>query len=238
MAKIIRLTESDLNRIVRKVIKEQSVLGTLGNAMEIYGGVVKNLANILPPVALANLASSAINSDAKTFNQVLDQQRTKLGQEYTKLKNAVTKGDIAKNLQNIGSAMKPYVDEFKSGMGNQPQSKPTSPVAKSTTGGVQKAGPIKTHSGPGPGGVQKAGPIKTHSGPGPGGVQKPGPAGPMKTPRPKAGIQTNPNASGGAQSSAPRPTSPKQPQPIQKTTPLANQQKKSPYIEYGGAGGL
>jgi hypothetical protein len=221
MAKIIRLTESDLNRIVRKVIKEQSVLGTLGNAMEIYGGVVKNLANILPPVALANLASSAINSDAKTFNQVLDQQRTKLGQEYTKLKNAVTKGDIAKNLQNIGSAMKPYVDEFKSGMGNQPQSKPTSPVAKSTTGGVQKAGPIKTHSGPGPGGVQK-----------------PGPAGPMKTPRPKAGIQTNPNASGGAQSSAPRPTSPKQPQPIQKTTPLANQQKKSPYIEYGGAGGL
>ena len=137
------------------------------------------------------------------------------------MSNAVTKGDIAKNLQNIGSAMKPYVDEFKSGMGNQPQSKPTSPVAKSTTGGVQKAGPIKTHSGPGPGGVQK-----------------PGPAGPMKTPRPKAGIQTNPNASGGAQSSAPRPTSPKQPQPIQKTTPLANQQKKSPYIEYGGAGGL
>ena len=185
MAKIIRLTESDLNRIVRKVIKEQSVLGTLGNAMEIYGGIVTNLANILPPVALANLASSAINSDAKTFNQLLDQQRAKLGQEYTKLKNAVTKGDISKNLQNIGSAMKPYVDEFKSGMGNQPQSKPTSPVAKPTTGGV----PMKT---PQP----KAG------------VQKPGPAGPMKTPRPKAGIQTNPNASGGAQSSAPRPTSP------------------------------
>ena len=185
MAKIIRLTESDLNRIVRKVIKEQSVLGTLGNAMEIYGGIVTNLANILPPVALANLASSAINSDAKTFNQLLDQQRAKLGQEYTQLKNAVTKGDIAKNLQNIGSAMKPYVDEFKSGMGNQPQSKPTSPAAKPTTGGV----PMKT---PQP----KAG------------VQKPGPAGPMKTPRPKAGIQTNPNASGGAQSSAPRPTSP------------------------------
>jgi hypothetical protein len=194
MAKIIRLTESDLNRIVRKVIKEQSVLGTLGNAMEIYGGIVTNLANILPPVALANLASSAINSDAKTFNQVLDQQRAKLGQEYTKLKNAVTKGDISKNLQNIGSAMKPYVDEFKSGMGNQPQSKPTSPVAKPTTGGVQKP----TSLSPGV-------PAKPQAS---GGVQKPGPAGPMKTPRPKAGIQTNPNASGGAQSSAPRPTSP------------------------------
>ena len=174
MAKIIRLTESDLNRIVRKVIKEQSVLGTLGNAMEIYGGIVSNLANILPPVALANLASSAINSDAKTFNQLIDQQRAKLGQEYTQLKNAVTKGDIAKNLQNIGSAMKPYVDEFKSGMGNQPQSKPTSPVAKPTTGGVQK----------------------------------PGPAGPMKTPKPGPGVKTNPKASGGAQSSGPKPTSP------------------------------
>lgn len=211
MAKIIRLTESDLNRIVRKVIKEQTALGTLGNAMEIYGGIVSNLANILPPVALANLASSAINSDAKTFNQVLDQQRAKLGQEYTKLKNAVTKGDISKNLQNIGSAMKPYVDEFKSGMGNQPQSRPSSPVAKPTTGGVQKPTslspgvPAKPNAS---GGVQKPGPIKTHLGPGPGGVQKPGPAGPMKTPRPKAGIQTNPNASGGAQSSAPRPTSP------------------------------
>ena len=194
MAKIIRLTESDLNRIVRKVIKEQSVLGTLGNAMEIYGGIVTNLANILPPVALANLASSAINSDAKTFNQLLDQQRAKLGQEYTQLKNAVTKGDIAKNLQNIGSAMKPYVDEFKSGMGNQPQSRPSSPVAKSTSGGVQKP----TSLSPGV-------PAKPQAS---GGVQKPGPAGPMKTPRPKAGIQTNPNASGGAQSSAPRPTSP------------------------------
>ena len=186
MAKIIRLTESDLNRIVRKVIKEQSVLGTLGNAMEIYGGIVSKLANILPPVALANLASSAINSDAKTFNQVLDQQKVKLGQEYTQLKNAVTKGDIAKNLQNIGSAMKPYADEFKSGMGNQPQG----------SGGYKPKGPA-----PRPTGLQ-----------------------------PGAGRPTNPKGP------APRPTNPKQ--PIQKTTALANQQKKSPYIEYGGAGGL
>ena len=192
MAKIIRLTESDLNRIVRKVIKEQSVLGTLGNAMEIYGGVVKNLANILPPVALANLASSAINSDAKTFNQLLDQQRTKLGQEYTKLKNAVTKGDIAKNLQNIGSAMKPYADEFKSGMGNQPQG----------SGGYKPKGPAPRPTG-------------LHQGPG------------RPAPRP-TGLHQGPG----------RPTNPKQPQPIQKTTALANQQKKSPYIEDGGAGGL
>jgi hypothetical protein len=168
MAMIIRLTESDLNRIVRKVIKEQSVLGTLGNAMEIYGGIVSKLANILPPVALANLASSAINSDAKTFNQLLDQQRTKLGQEYTKLKNAVTKGDIAKNLQNIGSAMKPYADEFKSGIGNQPQARPAQAMTKSTP------------------------------------------------------------SSGGYK--------PKGPQPIQKTTAPANQQKKSPYVSGGGEG--
>ena len=61
MAKIIKLTESDLRRIVKKVIKEQSVLGTLGNAMEIYGGVVKNLINTIPAVTLANMAQSAIS---------------------------------------------------------------------------------------------------------------------------------------------------------------------------------
>ena len=147
MVKIIRLTESDLNRIVRKVIKEQSVLGTLGNAMEIYGGVVKNLINTIPAVTLANMAQSAISGDAKTFNQSIDQEKARLGNDYNKLKNAVTKGDIAKNLQNIGSALQPYVDQLKSGMGNQPQSKPTSPVAKSTTGGAQKprpAAPVKT----------------------------------------------------------------------------------------------
>ena len=147
MAKIIRLTESDLNRIVRKVIKEQSVLGTLGNAMEIYGGVVKNLINTIPAVTLANMAQSAISGDAKSFNQAIDQEKARLGNDYNKLKNAVTKGDIAKNLQNIGSALQPYVDQFKSGMGNQPKgtNKPIAGVKPTqlTTGGAKRAFGIK-----------------------------------------------------------------------------------------------
>ena len=70
-----------------------------------------------------------------------------MGNDYNKLKNAVTKGDIAKNLQNIGSALQPYVDQFKSGMGNQPKgtNKPIAGVKPTqlTTGGAKRAFGIK-----------------------------------------------------------------------------------------------
>jgi hypothetical protein len=104
-----------------ETLEEQSVLGGFGNTVEISNELINNLANILPSNVIANMAKSAVMGDAKTFNQVLDQEKTRLGQDYTKLKNAVTKGDIAKTLQNIGSAIKPYLKQMKSGMGNQPQ---------------------------------------------------------------------------------------------------------------------
>jgi hypothetical protein len=124
-------------------VSEQSDLGRFGNAMEIQGQLVKNLANILPTNILANMAKSAIMGDAKSFNQVLDQEKSRLGQDYAKLKNAVTKGDIAKTLQNIGSAIQPYVKQMESGMGNQPKpstiQKPMGGV-RPTGGGPQKPG--------------------------------------------------------------------------------------------------
>ena len=101
-------------------IEEQTVLGRLGNNVEILGGLLKNLSNTLPPVILGNMAKSAISGDAKTFNQVLDQQKARLGQDYTKLKNALTQGDQAKTLKNIGAELQPYINQMKSGMGNQP----------------------------------------------------------------------------------------------------------------------
>jgi len=132
MKKIIRLTESDMVRLVKRVIIEQTVLGRLGNAMEITGQLAINLANILPSNILANMAKSAISGDAKTFNQVLDQEKARLGQDYTKLKNALTQGDITKTLKNIGAELQPYVKQMESGMGNQPKpstmSKPTAGV--------------------------------------------------------------------------------------------------------------
>jgi len=109
----------------KPLVSEQTVLGRLGNAMEITGQLVKNVANILPNNILANMAKSAISGDAKTFNQVLDQEKSRLGQDYTKLKNALTQGDITKTLKNIGAELQPYVNQMKSGMGNQPSNTPT-----------------------------------------------------------------------------------------------------------------
>jgi len=110
---------------VKPLVSEQTVLGRLGNAMEITGQLAINLANILPSNILANMAKSAISGDAKTFNQVLDQEKARLGQDYTKLKNALTQGDVAKNLKNIGAELQPYINQMKSGMGNQPSNTPT-----------------------------------------------------------------------------------------------------------------
>jgi hypothetical protein len=128
---------------VKPLVSEQSVLGRLGNAMEITGQLAINLANILPPTILSNMAKSAISGDAKTFNQVLDQEKARLGQDYTKLKNALTQGDITKTLKNIGAELQPYVKQMESGMGNQPKpstmSKPTAGV-RPTGVGPQKPG--------------------------------------------------------------------------------------------------
>jgi hypothetical protein len=104
----------------KPLVSEQTVLGRLGNNVEILGGLLKNLSNTLPPVILGNMAKSAISGDAKTFNQVLDQEKARLGQDYTKLKNALTQGDQAKTLKNIGAELQPYINQMKSGMGNQP----------------------------------------------------------------------------------------------------------------------
>jgi hypothetical protein len=109
----------------KPLVSEQTVLGRFGNNVEILGGLLKNLSNTLPPVILGNMAKSAISGDAKTFNQVLDQEKARLGQDYTKLKNALTQGDIAKTLKNIGAELQPYINQMKSGMGNQPSNTPT-----------------------------------------------------------------------------------------------------------------
>jgi hypothetical protein len=109
----------------KPLVSEQTALGRLGNAMEITGQLAINLANILPQTILANMGKSAISGDAKTFNQVLDQEKSRLGQDYTKLKNALTQGDVAKNLKNIGAELQPYINQMKSGMGNQPSNTPT-----------------------------------------------------------------------------------------------------------------
>jgi len=133
MAKrIVRLTESDLERIVSKVIEEQSVLGTMANVGEIGIELAKSVVNVLPMNAVANLVSTAVRGDAKSFTQALDQEKARLGQNYQSLKNALTQGDVAKNLSNIGSflsqASQPYISQMKSGLGNKPATAAQNPA--------------------------------------------------------------------------------------------------------------
>ena len=130
--KIVRLTESDLERIVSKVIEEQSALGTMANIGEIGIELAKSVVNVLPMNAVANLVSTAVRGDAKSFTQALDQEKARLGQNYQSLKNALTQGDVAKNLSNIGSflsqASQPYISQMKSGLGNKPATAAQNPA--------------------------------------------------------------------------------------------------------------
>jgi len=133
MAKrIVRLTESDLERIVSKVIEEQSALGTMANVGEMGFELANSVVNSLPIVSVANMVKSAVSGDAKSFTQVLDQEKSRLGQNYQSLKNALTQGDVAKNLSNIGSflsqASQPYISQMKSGLGNKPATAAQNPA--------------------------------------------------------------------------------------------------------------
>ena len=148
--KFSKLTNSKLGDS-KPLVKEQSALGYLGNSLEIQGQLGNFLLQTLPITQIYNMAKSAASGDAKTFNQVIDQEKSRLGQNYQTLKNAVTQGDISKTLGNmatgLGNLITPYVDQMKSGFGNKqpqinakPQQQPTSTggggrLPKTSTGG-------------------------------------------------------------------------------------------------------
>lgn len=133
-----KLTNSKLGDV--KLINEQTALGALGNSYEIQGQLGNFLLQTLPITQIYNMAKSAASGDAKSFNQVIDQEKSRLGQNYQTLKNAVTQGDISKTLGNmatgLGNLIGPYVDQMKAGFGNkQPQGKPqTSTLGKIVKG--------------------------------------------------------------------------------------------------------
>lgn len=100
-----------------KPILEQSttgntptVFGAYENLTEIAYEAIKHLVNSLPLMTVYSMLKSAINGDAKTFNQILDQEKSRLGSHYTTLKNAVTKGEISKIAKMIGDSIKPQTD--------------------------------------------------------------------------------------------------------------------------------
>ena len=147
--KFSRLTNSKLGDS-KPLVNEQTALGAVGNSLEIQGQLGNFLLQTLPITQIYNMVKSASSGDAKTFNQVLDQEKTRLGQNYQTLKNAVTQGDISKTLGNVATGLSgllgPYVDQMKSGFGNKQQ-----PVSTGGGGRLPKTGnkqqPVSTGGG-------------------------------------------------------------------------------------------
>ena len=125
----------------KPLVAEQTELGRIGNAAEIYGQAGNAIWQSLPIVSLFHIMKSATTGDANSVSKVLDQEKNRLGQHYDTLKNAITQGDIAKTMSNmvksISTFTQPYIEQMKSGMGNQPTpSTPSTPTkGSSATGG-------------------------------------------------------------------------------------------------------
>ena len=122
----------------KPLVAEQTELGRMGNAAEIYGQTGNAIWQSLPIVSLFHIMKSATTGDANSVSKVLDQEKNRLGQHYDTLKNAITQGDIAKTMSNmvksISTFTQPYIEQMKSGMGNQPT--PSTPTkGSSATGG-------------------------------------------------------------------------------------------------------
>ena len=122
----------------KPLVAEQTELGRIGNAAEIYGQAGNAIWQSLPIVSLFHIMKSATTGDANSVSKVLDQEKNRLGQHYDTLKNAITQGDIAKTMSNmvksISTFTQPYIEQMKSGMGNQPT--PSTPTkGSSATGG-------------------------------------------------------------------------------------------------------
>ena len=111
MGKIIRMTESDLARLVNKVISEQTAMGAAKNAAEIGFETVKLLLRTLPTMAIVSMITAAAKGDVKTFSDLIEAHKSRLGTDYIKLKKLVTRGDLSK----IASMLS---NELKSAMGD------------------------------------------------------------------------------------------------------------------------
>lgn len=138
-------------------IDEQTVLGTIGNAVEIGGKVLKNLFKRLPGHRMRALKKAAKDAaergDTTPFQQMLDQvladHKAELKGDAEQLKNAMMKGDVAKNVKGLAQLLNkmtaPLTAPFKKGMGNQQQTaqpntstpQPSNPQVQQSTSNVK-----------------------------------------------------------------------------------------------------
>jgi ribosomal protein S20 len=123
-------------------LDEQTVAGTIGNVVEIGVDVIKNLINAFPGSRVRQLRRAARRAaeagDTTDFNTLLDQVKFNRKEDRQKLKNALVKGDVARNLKNLWGKIKKHTDSiaapFEKGMGNpKPQNTTTPSQTMNTT---------------------------------------------------------------------------------------------------------
>lgn len=123
MKKTIKLTEKDLTRIVKRVIEEQTAVGTAANTAEIMYNAVKTLLMVLPQAALGAILWNALSGNSKGVVDGITQYKAKLGDQYQTLVNAITKGDLSKFAQILTDTAKKGIknvtSQAQSGMGNK-----------------------------------------------------------------------------------------------------------------------
>ena len=106
MKKIVRLKESDLNRLVKRVIEEQNLseqtpLGVAYNIGEIGIDVVKLIVNVFPPQTTLGLIWDLITGNKTSALSTLKSHEKQLGDKYQTLVNTINKGDLAKLARQI-----------------------------------------------------------------------------------------------------------------------------------------
>lgn len=126
----------------KETLDEQTVAGTIGNVVEIGVDVIKNLINAFPGSRVRQLRraarKAAESGNSTDFNTLLDQVKFNRKEDRQKLKNALVKGDVSKNLKNLWGKIKKHTDAiaapFEKGMGNQkPQNTTTIPSQTTNT---------------------------------------------------------------------------------------------------------
>jgi len=111
MKKIVKLSESDVTRIVTRVIQEQTFVGTSANMGEILYNAIKLAVKVLPSNVIGGIIWDCLTGDSKGVVDSIGNYKQQLGSQYDVLVNAATKGDLSKIYDNLTKLA-------KSGMGN------------------------------------------------------------------------------------------------------------------------
>ena len=101
----------------KETLDEQTVAGTIGNVVEIGVDVIKNLINAFPGSRVRQLRRAARKAaeagDTTDFNTLLDQVKFNRKEDRQKLKNALVKGDVSRNLKNLWGKIKKQTDSLR-----------------------------------------------------------------------------------------------------------------------------